>query len=646
MTPDFTDNGQSGAEGAPSATGGRITNFELSIEQVGRCLPDYEVTRVIGSGAMGIVYEANHKPLQRRVALKVLPPGLASREATIQRFLREAEIVARIHHEHIVPIYDVGSRSGLHYIAMRFVPGVSLDRSIVAAPLAPREAAEVGFAVAKALAFAHRHGIVHRDVKPANILREPDGRVSLTDFGLARVDGSGTMTESGALVGTPNYMSPEQIQGSRDSVDGRSDLYSLGVTLFELLAQKPPFQEATAAGTLKSILEKPVPRVRKHRADCPKDLEIILDKSMRKDPAARYPNATALAEDLERFLTGQPILAKRESIFVRSARYVKARRGVFIAGSIAALLAIGSMVLIDNNQKRTAQNYINAARAGMGDPKAVENVNKNLDLAHNYSSTRREACVLRAEFALKAGDQDPALIDVALTDCKELLDSSGLGVDLEIYILYLQGRFALQKGNLALAQSSSMRAAKVAPEHPRSLILYSIITMEAGRGLDRQGESEEAKKQYSEVIRNLTKVTADDDTKVAVDSLDPIVAEMLSEAHLELGSAYGLLGDRDNAEKAFARAEALGPRNAEVHKRRMDWLRSEGKDEAASIEEALAKAMNPFMNVSKAAPTIGSDITNSMVSFSNTIRGIFDRAATKPASTPASAPASRPAKSF
>lgn len=646
MTPDITENSQSGVDGSPSASGGRTTTFELSIEQVGRCLPDYEVTRVVGSGAMGVVFEANHRPLSRRVALKVLPPGLASREATIQRFLREAEIVARIHHEHIVPIYDVGSRSGLHYIAMRFVPGVSLDRTIAAAPLSPREVATIGVNIARALAYAHSQGIIHRDVKPANILREPDGRVSLTDFGLARVDGSGTMTESGALVGTPNYMSPEQIQGTRESVDGRSDVYSLGVTLYELISQKPPFQEATTTGTLKAILEKPAPRLRKIRPDCPTEIEIILGKAMRKDPAARYANATALADDLERYLNGQPILAKRESIFVRTARYVKARRGVFIAGSIAALLAIGTIALVVNNQKRAAQNYINSARAGMNDPKAVESVKKNLELAHNYSSTRRDACLLRAEFALKAGDQDAKLIDLAIEDCRELLASSALDVDQEVYVLYLQARFALQKGNVELAQSSSMRCAKIAPNHSRSLIIFSIITIEAGRGFDKQNDSEKAREQYSEAVRNLTKVVADDDANVSAESLDPVAAELLGEAHLELGTAYALLGDSQAADKEFVRAAALSPRNAEVHKRRGDVLRSEGKDEAAGMEEALAKAINPFINVSRTAPEIGSDLTNSMINFTKTVRGIFDNSASKPVITAGSRPASQPARSF
>ena len=213
--------------------------FELTIEQLRACLPEYDVKGIVGSGQWGRLRSAPQALAAAR-RIEGVAPGLAAREATIQRFLREAAVVARIHHENIVPIYDVGSRNGLHYLAMRFVPGVSLDRAVAVAPLSPKEVAEIGSSIARALAFAHRQGIVHRDVKPANILREPDGRVVLTDFGLARVEGSGTMTESGALVGTPNYMSPEQITGSRDSVDGRSDVFSLGVTLFELLTGKPP----------------------------------------------------------------------------------------------------------------------------------------------------------------------------------------------------------------------------------------------------------------------------------------------------------------------------------------------------------------------------------------------------------------------
>jgi len=371
--------------------------FELSVEVLAQCLSEYEVIREVGSGAMGVVYEATHKPLQRRVALKVLPPGLAAREATITRFLREAEVIARVHHENIVPIYDVGSREGLHYIAMRFVPGVSLDRAVAAAPLSPDDVAKIGLQVARALACAHGTGIVHRDVKPGNLLREPDGRVSLTDFGLARADGSGTMTESGALVGTPNYMSPEQVAGNRDSIDGRTDLYSLGASMYELLAGRPPFLEATTSATLRSILDKTPPRLRKLRPDVPDGLEIVIDKAMRKEPAARYPNATAMAEDLERFLKGQPVVARREPVVRRAMRYVGAHRGVFIAGTLAGVAGLSFLAVTLVAKASSDEKKLSDARAAMEEaspnsPGPTERALMLLEEAHQSRRTMMRAC--------------------------------------------------------------------------------------------------------------------------------------------------------------------------------------------------------------------------------------------------------------
>lgn len=662
MPPAPSDTFESGADGAPTRSGGHVVHFELSVEQVSRCLPDYEVTRVIGSGAMGIVYEANHKPLQRRVALKILPPGLAAREATILRFLREAEIVARIHHEHIVPIYDVGSKSGLHYIAMRFVPGVSLDKAVSAAPLSPREVAGIGLSVARALAFAHNHGIVHRDVKPANILREPDGRVSLTDFGLARVEGSGTMTESGALVGTPNYMSPEQIQGSRESVDGRSDLYSLGITLYELLAGRPPFQEATTPATLRAILEKPAPRLKKFRSDCPRELEIILDKSIRKDPRDRYANSTAFAEDLERFLAGEPIFARRESLVVRASRYVNLHRGVFIAGTIALLLAIGTVFLLKTNSDRSAQNYLNAAQAASRDtsPEAIDTFKNNINQALRYTTTRLKAYLLRAQFALKAGDRDPSLVELALRDCLELLNDPSRTTEDEIYALYLQARFALRMAKLEVAQDAATRAVRVAPAHPRTLMLVAIVMTETGRTLLKQGEAVEAEKQLREAESKLKESLHNEIMPATPEILNSESAGVWAEAHMELGSVYSLLGETDFAMREFEYAEKLDPRNAEIHARKAELLRERGNEQNASIEEALAKAINPFINVSREAPELGADIKDSVINFSDSVKSLFARSKTKPGTAPAtdSAPAtvsaptvvekpvSRPAKSL
>ncbi|MBL8695808.1 MAG: protein kinase [Planctomycetes bacterium] len=601
-----------------------MDGFELSIEQVSRCLSEYEVLRVVGQGAMGVVYEATHRPLQRRVALKVLPPGLAVRETTILRFLREAEVVARIQHENIVPIYDVGSRSGLHYIAMRFVPGVSLDRAVAAAPLSPREVAQIGAAVARALACAHGHGVVHRDVKPANILREPDGRVVLTDFGLARVDGSGSMTESGALVGTPSYMSPEQVSGERDSVDGRSDLYSLGATLFELLTGKPPHQESTTAATLRSILERPTPRVRRLRPDCPPELEVILDKAMRKDPGGRYANATALGEDLERFLEGKPILGRREAWWLRAGRFVSNHRGVFIAAAIAAALGVGAMFALDLAGRRTGDMLIAEAYAAMDEarpapgasPESSDSVKKVLSLldkAHQVRSTRLRACYARAEFYLRLG-LTPFLTS-AMADTAEILASDPENLD----ALLLRGRVAFKLGEFDESGSCAKRAQAIAPSDPRVLTLAARLVAELGKSYDSEGLISEARSQWT-LARDWLRTALENDSK-------------FSEAALELGTVYLLLGDRASAREWFDKAIALDPKSGEAHHRLAKFEEEGGDTRAANMQAEFAHALNPFLSISRTSPNLTDELSRSVGRFAESFRTVLDRPTSKPAAS-------------
>ncbi len=598
--------------------------FELSAEQVARCLTEYEVVGVIGSGAMGVVYEANHRPLQRRVALKILPPGLAARELTIQRFLREAEIVAKIHHENIVPIYDVGSKAGLHYIAMRLVPGVSLDRAVAAAPLSPEEAATVGVGVARALAYAHAHGIVHRDVKPANILKESDGRVSLTDFGLARVQGNGTMTESGALVGTPNYMSPEQISGTREEVDGRSDIYSLGATMYELLAGEPPFQEPTTAGTLRAILERNPPRLRKARPDCPHALDVILDKAMRKDPTTRYPNATAFAEDLERFLEGRPIRARREAPWIRAGRYARAHRGVVIAGSIAVILGAGLLVASRMAMAQSGQAALSAARAAMQEatPDSEESVQRVLDLlgeAHRNKATRLDACFARAEFAHWVGSE--SLLRVAKADTAEILVSK----ENDVAALVLRGKVSLRLGELDEAASCAKKAQEVDPEDPTVLTLAGWLMIATGKNSELNREFLEARREWS-----LAK-----DWFLRASRQRPEMAE----ARLGLSQAHDLLGEREAARREILEARRLDPRNGEIHAMMSVFALAEGNLGEANKELEFAKVLHPFLNLSPPAPEIGDDLTRTLRSFGETFRSLLDQTTAAP---PATSPAGRP----
>ena len=282
-------------------------------ELVGTTLGEYTIRRVLGYGSMGVVFEAHHTKLDRRVALKALPPGLGSTEKAIQRFLREAQAVAQLSHEHIVPIYEISQSGAIHWYAMRFLDGEPLDKTLQRGRLDPQEAARLMQTAARAVHFAHQHGIIHRDIKPANMIVEHGGKLVLTDFGLARPEQGSGITDSGAMVGTPRYMSPEQIRAKRGEVDRRTDIWSLGATLYEMVAGEPPFPGESTQEILQQILDVEPRTPRSLRPDLPADLEVVILKAMEKEPKRRYASALELAQDLERFLEGEPIVARRSS---------------------------------------------------------------------------------------------------------------------------------------------------------------------------------------------------------------------------------------------------------------------------------------------------------------------------------------------
>jgi serine/threonine protein kinase/WD40 repeat protein len=378
-------------------------------EHVPERLGEFRILREIGSGGMGVVYEAEQESLGRHVALKVLPRHALFKTTYLERFRREAKAAGRLHHTNIVPVFGVGECDGTHYFAMQYIAGEGLDKvlhdlrqlrkpqgaptatvkpteesvahslltgrftvstdapaegpSAPATPPAPtpaegthgsstlsgsgpeghyfRGVARVAVQVADALSYAHRQGILHRDIKPSNLLLDQQGTVWITDFGLAKAEGADDLTEPGDIVGTVRFMAPERFDGRSLP---QSDVYALGVTLYELLTLKPAFDDVNKARLVEKVLHEPPVPPRRIDATIPRDMETVVLKCLAKDPTERYTSAEALAEDLRRFLADRPIKARRTPWHERTWRWC--RRNPVVAGLLGAVVTLVSLVAV------------------------------------------------------------------------------------------------------------------------------------------------------------------------------------------------------------------------------------------------------------------------------------------------------------
>jgi eukaryotic-like serine/threonine-protein kinase len=394
---------QASAASQPSAAGSLTGAAGL---QDGTPLGDYRLLREIGRGGMGIVYEAEQLSLGRRIALKVLPFALTLDPRQLQRFKNEARAAAQLHHQHIVPVYAVGSERGVHFYAMQYIEGQSLAEVIrdlrqqatpnsmygrepqasaaaanVTTTYVPqaegedlvssvpraaetvksisalatsysadsrgfyRTAARLGIQAAEALEHAHEYGVIHRDIKPGNLMVDAHGHLWITDFGLAQFQTDANLTQSGDLLGTLRYMSPEQASGQRISIDHRTDIYSLGATLYELLTRRPPFEGNNRQTLLHQILNDEPQPLRTFQKSIPVELETIILKAMAKSPAERYATAREFADDLSRFLQDKPIQARRATTVQRLRKWGRRHPSIVWAMVVLCLLtAVGSLV--------------------------------------------------------------------------------------------------------------------------------------------------------------------------------------------------------------------------------------------------------------------------------------------------------------
>jgi len=364
-----------------AVTGSRKGDHDLDLPEK---VSGYVILGVLGRGGMGVVYKALQPGLNRLVALKMILAGEYAGRREVARFRSEAEAVAQLQHVNIVQIYEVGEDAGRPYFSLEYIDGVSLSKKVNGTPLPPRQAAELLMQLAHAVEYAHQKGIIHRDIKPANVLLTADGIPKLTDFGLAkRVQDESGQTRTGTVLGTPSYMPPEQAEGRLQEVGPRSDVYSLGAVLYDMLTGRPPFRGTTMLDTLQMVQKQEPVAPTELQPKVPHDLQTICLTCLHKEPARRYASAAALAEDLRRFLAGEPILARLAGAGERLWRWC--RRNPRVAALSAALVfllviwAITSSALYSiavRNERKAQENEATAIkeadRAQMNEQKAIE----------------------------------------------------------------------------------------------------------------------------------------------------------------------------------------------------------------------------------------------------------------------------------
>jgi tetratricopeptide (TPR) repeat protein len=380
-------------------------------------VPGYEVLGELGRGGMGVVYKARDQRLGRDVALKVLVAGEHAAGEGRERFRREAEAVAALQHPNIVQVFEVGEHRGLPYLALELVEGESLARRLAAAPLRPRPAAELVETLARAVHHAHQRGVVHRDLKPANVLvasgqwpvaseKARSGSSSLatghwplatpkiTDFGLAKRVGDAGQTQSGAVMGTPSYMAPEQAAGQAKHVGPAADVYALGAVLYECLTGRPPFKAATPVDTILQVISTDPVGPSRLQPGVPRDLETVCLKCLRKEPRRRYSSAEALADDLRRFLDGRPVAARRTPWWERVGKWARRRpaAAALLAVSAAAVAGLLAFGYVRNRELERHASDLTAER-------------DKVAAAHAESETQRERAEQNLEHAVGAVEQ-------------------------------------------------------------------------------------------------------------------------------------------------------------------------------------------------------------------------------------------------
>lgn len=470
-------------------------------------LGDFRIEREIARGGMGVVYEAVQQSLGRRVALKVLLPGVTFQEEALERFGREARAAGGLHHGNIVPVYAVGEADGMPYYAMQFIDGRTLS-AIVKERRSANEATdqeycrrvvEWGRQAASALSYAHGRGVIHRDIKPSNMLLDEDNNVWVTDFGLARQDTNMTITLSGDVLGTVRYMSPEQARGGSAVVDERTDVYSLGVSLYEMLTLRPPFEGPDRESTLKQVLFDEPRRMRQLDAAIPKALETIVHKALDKEPAQRYASAALLAEDLRRYLNDEPLLAKPLGLWGQLRRLIVRHRAaaVFVLVVFGLLTVFGAVATYQAFRIREERN------------RAVVAAQKETSARRSAESARDQAEGINTflQNMLLAADPETAGYDVTVKEvvewaARDVEESMSDDPEIDAAIRHTIGRVFQTMGRYDESEHHLRESLRLRRELQDTPIVQLLATLnELASTLVLAGSTSEAEELFREALR-------------------------------------------------------------------------------------------------------------------------------------------------
>lgn len=507
-----------------------LTDKITSDESLPEDLAGYEILEELGRGAMGIVYKAKQKGLDRIVAIKMILHAEYANQTDQQRFYREAQAIARLDHPNVVQIHEIGEHQGNPFFSLEFVEGGTLDDKLRGTPLEPNEAASIVETMARAIHVAHNAEVLHRDLKPANVLLTNEGQPKITDFGLAKRLDDDSQSSSGSILGTPSYMSPEQAQGLTCELDSRSDVYSLGAVFYECLTGRPPFRAATVMDTLLQVIISPPVSPAQLQPTIPRDLETICLKCLEKDPSQRYFSALEVAEDLQRYQNGIPIVARPISTPQRVLRWCNRNR--LATGLIGSMLLLVLTLII-------AIPWIGLERAKREQQETLAKTEKQRNIHERRGRANERFAIATKQLQdndLRAAVENYSEAIGITRDIPELLNEHQLATEKRAGLLTCE-KFLKQESEIAARLDSTDPAMVRGPFH----------------NIDQVRLEQRAK---IEETLNLFDVLGDENWRKKIDQLDlsadhkQLIRDKILSLTYLLAFGYSFSGDKDKPKSA------------------------------------------------------------------------------------------------